>query len=54
MGVYFGNLFLNGYLFINLSSQKKSGEFLKSEGWQPGKEMGDEIKRLRYMEIDKI
>ena len=53
MGVYFGNLFLNGYLFINLSSQKKSGEFLKSEGWQPGKEMGDEIKRLRYIEIDK-
>ncbi len=32
----------------------KSGELLKSEGWQPGKEMGDEIKRLRYIEIDKI
>ena len=32
----------------------QSIEFLKSEGWQPGKEMGDEIKRLRYLEIDKI
>jgi poly(A) polymerase len=38
------------YKFIK---SKKSGEFLKSEGWQPGKEMGDEIKRLRYIEIDK-
>ncbi len=32
----------------------KSGALLKSEGWQPGKEMGNEIKRLRYIEIDKI
>ena len=38
------------YKFIK---SKKSGEFLKSEGWQPGKGMGDEIKRLRYIEIDK-
>ena len=43
------------WLFIyKFIKSKKSGEFLKSEGWQPGKEMGDEIKRLRYIEIDKI
>ena len=47
--VFFKWLFI--YKFIK---SKKSGEFLKSEGWQPGKEMGDEIKRLRYIEIDKI
>ena len=39
------------YKFIKSS---KSGELLKSEGWQTGKEMGQEIKRLRYIEIDKI
>ena len=38
------------YKFIR---SKKSGEFLQKEGWKPGKEMGDEIKRLRYIEIDK-
>ena len=43
------------WLFIyKFIKSKKSGEFLKSEGWQPGKKMGDEIKRLRYIEIDKI
>ena len=46
---FFKLLFI--YKFIK---SKKSGEFLKSEGWQPGKEMGDEIKRLRYIEIDTI
>ena len=43
------------WLFIyKFIKSKKSGEFLKREGWQPGKKMGDEIKRLRYIEIDKI
>ncbi|MDC3118232.1 CCA tRNA nucleotidyltransferase [Prochlorococcus sp. AH-716-K03] len=43
------------WLFIyKFIKSKKSGEILKSEGWHPGKEMGDEIKRLRYIEIDKI
>ena len=32
----------------------KDGESLKEEGWKPGKEMGNEIKRLRYLEIDKL
>ena len=30
----------------------KNGEILKNEGWEPGKKIGDEIKRLRYIEID--
>ena len=31
----------------------KNGEQLKEEGWIQGEAMGNEIKRLRYMEIDK-
>ena len=43
------------WLFIyKFIKPKKNGELLKKEGWRPGKEMGDEIKRLRYLEIDKI
>ena len=43
------------WLFIyKFIKSKKNGELLKKEGWRPGKEMGDEIKRLRYLEIDKI
>ncbi len=39
------------YKFVN---SKKSGDLLKSEGWKQGKEIGDELKRLRYVEIDKL
>ena len=43
------------WLFIyKFIKSKKDGELLKKEGWKPGKEMGKEIKRLRYFEIDKI
>jgi len=28
--------------------------WVKKEGWDPGKEMGKEIKRLRYLEIDNL
>ena len=43
------------WLFIyKFIKSKKDGEILKKEGWKPGKEMGKEIKRLRYLEIDKI
>ncbi|ABM71545.1 tRNA nucleotidyltransferase/poly(A) polymerase [Prochlorococcus marinus str. MIT 9515] len=43
------------WLFIyKFIKSKKSGASLKSEGWHPGQEMGNEIKRLRYIEIDKI
>ena len=43
------------WLFIyKFIKSKKNGETLKKEGWDPGKEMGKEIKRLRYLEIDKL
>ena len=37
------------YRFIKSS---KNGKTLKEEGWEEGKNMGDEIKRLRYINID--
>jgi len=41
------------WLFIYKSiKSKKDGETLKKEGWDQGKEMGMEIKRLRYLEIE--
>jgi len=43
------------WLFIyKFIKSKKDGETLKKEGWDPGKEMWKEIKRLRYLEIDKL
>ena len=52
-GLYWRNLFK--WLFIyKFIKSKKDGETLKREGWDPGKEMGEEIKRLRYLEIDKL
>ena len=52
-GIFWKSFFrwLFVYRFIK---SKKDGEALKKEGWQPGEEMGNEIKRLRYLEIDKI
>ena len=37
------------YRFIKSS---KNGKKLKEEGWEEGKNIGDEIKRLRYLNID--
>ncbi len=52
-GPYWRKLFK--WLFIyKFIKSKKDGETLKKEGWDPGKEMGKEIKRLRYLEIDKL
>ena len=52
-GIFWKSFFrwLFVYRFIK---SKKDGETLKKEGWKPGKEMGEEIKRLRYLEIDKF
>ena len=52
-GIFWKSFFrwLFRYRFIK---SKKDGETLKKEGWKPGKEMGKEIKRLRYLEIDKF
>ncbi len=52
-GLYWRNFFK--WLFIyKFIKSNKDGETLKKEGWEPGKEMGREIKRLRYLEIDKL
>ncbi len=52
-GPYWRNLFRWLFIYKSIKS-KKDGETLKKEGWEPGKEMGKEIKRLRYLEIDKL
>jgi len=52
-GVFWRNLFKWLFTYKYIKSEK-DGEILKKEGWEPGKEMGKEIKRLRYLEIDKL
>ena len=52
-GLFWRNLFRWLFIYKYIKS-KKDGETLKKEGWDPGKEMGKEIKRLRYFEIDKL
>jgi len=52
-GLHWHNLFKWLFIYKSIKS-KKDGETLKKEGWDPGKEMGKEIKRLRYLEIDKL
>ena len=52
-GIFWKSFFR--WLFVyRFVKSKKDGEILKKEGWVPGKEMGKEIKRLRYLEIDKL
>ena len=52
-GVFWRNFFR--WLFIyKFIKSKTDGKTLKKEGWEPGKEMGKEIKRLRYLEIDNL
>ena len=42
------------WLFIyRFIKSNKNGKTLKEEGWEEGKNLGDEIKRLRYINIDK-
>ncbi len=53
-GGLFWKFFFKWLFIYKFIKSKKSGELLKREGWQPGIKMGDEIKRLRYVEIDKI
>ena len=52
-GLFWRNLFKWLFIYKYIKS-KKDGETLKKEGWEPGKEMGQEIKRLRYLEIDNL
>ena len=51
--LFWRNLFKWLFIYKYIKS-KKDGQTLKKEGWEPGKEMGKEIKRLRYLEIDKL
>ena len=44
--------FLRWLLIYRFIKSKKNGDNLKEEGWLPGKKLGDEIRRLRYIEID--
>ena len=53
-GGQFWKSFFNWLFIYKFIKSSKSGESLKNEGWKAGKEMGQEIKRLRYIEIDKI
>ena len=52
-GPYWRNFFKWLFIYKSIKS-KKDGETLKKEGWEPGKAMGEEIKRLRYLEIEKL
>ena len=51
--LFWRNLF-RWLLIYKYIKSKKDGETLKKEGWESGKELGNEIKRLRYLEIDKF
>ena len=53
-GGFFWKSFFRWLFVYRFIKSKKDGETLKKEGWNPGKEMGKEIKRLRYLEIDKL
>jgi len=43
---------LRWLLFYRFIKSSKNGKILKEEGWEEGKNIGDEIKRLRYINID--
>jgi len=43
------------WLFIyKFVKSKKNGNELKEQGWIEGKDMGDELKRLRFIQIDNL
>tara|TARA_Y100001970_G_scaffold138130_1_gene169962 strand:+ start:7271 stop:8515 length:1245 start_codon:yes stop_codon:yes gene_type:complete len=50
-GLFWRPLFKWLYIYRNIQSNK-NGEDLKSDGWFEGKEMGEELRRLRYLQID--
>ena len=52
-GLFWRKMFKWLFIYRYIKS-KKDGETLKKEGWEPGKKMGKEIKRLRYLEIDNL
>ncbi len=53
-GGKFWRNFLRWLITYRHIKSDKDGKVLKKEGWKPGKEMGDEIKRLRFIQIDNL
>ena len=53
-GGKFWRNFLRWLIAYRYIKSDKNGKILKEEGWKPGKEMGDELKRLRFIQIDNL
>ena len=53
-GGFFWRPFFRWLYIYKFTKSKKDGESLRKEGWEPGEAMGKEIKRLRYLEIDRM
>ena len=53
-GGKFWRNFLRWLITYRYIKSDKNGKKLKEEGWKPGKEMGDELKRLRFIQIDNL
>ncbi len=51
-GIVFWRELLRWLLIYRFIESSKSGKTLKEEGWEEGKNIGDEIKRLRYINIE--
>ncbi len=53
-GGKFWRNFLRWLIAYRYIKSDKNGKILKEEGWKPGKGMGDELKRLRFIQIDNL
>ncbi len=53
-GGKFWRNFLRWLIIYRHIKSEKNGKVLEEEGWKPGKEMGDELKRLRFVRIDNL
>ena len=53
-GGIFWRHFLRWLIVYRHIKSDKDGNALKEEGWETGKGMGDELRRLRFIQIDKI
>jgi len=51
-GGKFWRNFLRWLIIYRYIKSDRNGKELKKEGWKPGKKMGDELKRLRFIQID--
>jgi len=51
-GGKFWRNFLRWMISYRHIKSEKNGKLLKKEGWEAGKEMGKELKRLRFIQID--